>query len=169
MKNLSLLTKLGITAYATAALVYFSEVFGELTGVWLYEYSWEIHELVELVTVFGLIIGAWLMWRSQRLLQQRNQDIERHLRAAQGEFFAMVDLQFSHWELSAAEKDVAILTVKGMTIAEIAQIRNTSEGTVKSQNNAIYRKAGVKNRTQLLGALIEDLLVDPHAEQEGAR
>ena len=44
-------------------------------------------------------------------------------------------------------------------IAEIAALRETSEGTVKSQNSAIYRKAGVKTRTQLVGALIEELLI----------
>ena len=41
---------------------------------------------------------------------------------------------------------------------EIAQLRNTSEGTVKSQTAQIYRKAEVTGRPQLLSLFIEDLL-----------
>ena len=71
----------------------------------------------------------------------------------------MLNLQFDRWELSNAERDVAMLTVKGLSVAEIAELRKTSQGTIKSQNNAIYRKADVKSRTQLVGALIDELLI----------
>lgn len=72
----------------------------------------------------------------------------------------MLNVQFDRWQLSDAEKDVAMLTVKGMTVSEIAELRNTSPGTIKSQNNSIYRKADVKSRTQLLGKLKDRLLVE---------
>ncbi|MEY8100064.1 helix-turn-helix transcriptional regulator, partial [Falsihalocynthiibacter sp. S25ZX9] len=85
---------------------------------------------------------------------------ELHLRAAQGEFFAMVNLQFDRWGLSKAERDIALLTTKGLSVAEIADLRNTTQGTVKSQNNSIYRKAKVNSRTQLLGALIDELFIE---------
>ena len=39
-------------------------------------------------------------------------------------------------------------------------MRGTSEGTVKAQSNAIYRKAGVTGRTQLLSLFLEDLMGD---------
>lgn len=87
--------------------------------------------------------------------------MERLLRSAQGEFFEMLNVQFDRWQLTEAERDVALLTVKGMTVSEIADLRNTSAGTVKSQNNSIYRKARVRSRTQLLGKLIDQLLVEP--------
>ena len=73
----------------------------------------------------------------------------------------MLSLQFDAWHLSDAVREVALLTVKGMSVSEIAEIRQTTPGTVKSQNNAIYRKAGVNSRTQLLGSVIDGLLVDP--------
>lgn len=154
------LSKVGAAIYAASALVFSIELLGEITGYYLFTVSWQTHELIELATLVGFIIGAVLIWRSHRLLALRNAEIERHLRAARGEFFAMVDLQFDLWELSNAERDVALLTVKGLSLADIAELRGTSEGTVKSQNNAIYRKAGVKSRTQLLGALIDELLVE---------
>ena len=48
----------------------------------------------------------------------------------------------------------------GPTRSEIARLRATSEGTVKAQTNAIYRKAGVTGRPQLLSLFIEDLMRD---------
>jgi DNA-binding NarL/FixJ family response regulator len=53
-----------------------------------------------------------------------------------------------------------------LSIADIARLRQTSEGTVKAQSNAIYRKAGVNGRTQLLSLFIEDLM--EAAPREGA-
>jgi len=37
-------------------------------------------------------------------------------------------------------------------------LRETSEGTVKAQTNAIYRKAQVTGRPQLLSLFIDDLM-----------
>jgi DNA-binding NarL/FixJ family response regulator len=39
-------------------------------------------------------------------------------------------------------------------------LRQTSEGTVKAQTNAIYRKAEVSGRSQLLSLFIDDLMRD---------
>jgi len=43
-------------------------------------------------------------------------------------------------------------------LAGAKRMRNTAEGTVKAQTNAIYRKAGVSGRPQLLSLFIEDLM-----------
>jgi len=65
--------------------------------------------------------------------------------------------------MGPSEKDVALFAIKGMSTAEIATMRSTSEGTVKAQTNAIYRKAGVTGRSQLLSLFIEDLMRDDGA------
>jgi DNA-binding CsgD family transcriptional regulator len=72
----------------------------------------------------------------------------------------LLDEYFSQWGLSASESDVALLAVKGLSITEIAGIRGSREGTVKAQLNAVYRKAGVGNRSQLLSMFIEELMDD---------
>ena len=41
---------------------------------------------------------------------------------------------------------------------EIARLRETSEGTIKAQTAAIYRKAQVTGRPQLLSLFIEDMM-----------
>ena len=58
---------------------------------------------------------------------------------------------------------MALFAVKGLSTQEIAVLRSTSEGTVKAQTNAIYRKAGVSGRSQLLSVFIEDLMRDDTA------
>ncbi|WP_289043677.1 LuxR C-terminal-related transcriptional regulator [uncultured Aliiroseovarius sp.] len=160
------LTKIGVVIYVVSAFAFLHSLLGEITGYRLFHYGWVVHEITELATLLGFIIGGLLMWRSHRLLHIRNAEVERLLRAAKGEFTALLQAQFAQWALTEAEQDVALLTVKGMSVAEIAEARSTSQGTVKSQNNAIYRKAGVKSRTQLVGVLVEELLVGPEVPKK---
>ena len=53
-----------------------------------------------------------------------------------------------------------MLAIAGRSIAEIARLRQTKEGTVKAQGNAIYQKAGVTGRPQLPSLFIDELLGD---------
>ncbi|MCB1371179.1 MAG: helix-turn-helix transcriptional regulator [Rhodobacteraceae bacterium] len=80
------------------------------------------------------------------------------LQAASGAFLDLMEGNFAKWGLTPSERDVALLSIKGLSIAEIAALRATREGTVKAQSAAIYRKAGVNGRAQLLGLFVEDLL-----------
>jgi DNA-binding CsgD family transcriptional regulator len=70
----------------------------------------------------------------------------------------VLEERFAEWGLTPAERDVALFSIKGLSISEISQIRTTSEGTVKAQTNAIYRKAGVSGRLQLLSLFIDELM-----------
>ena len=42
----------------------------------------------------------------------------------------------------------------------MASLRNVSEGTVKAQTAAIYRKAGVSGRPQFLSLFIDEFVAD---------
>lgn len=70
----------------------------------------------------------------------------------------MIEDHFHTWGLTRSELDIAWFTVKGFSMAEVARLRGSAEGTVKSHLNAIYRKAGVTSRDELLSLLIEDLM-----------
>ena len=117
-----------------------------------------VHTWVEVVAVVALVVGAVLALREMRKLVQRNARVERELDAACGAFQSVIDAHFEAWSLSKAERDVALLSIKGMSNAEIARMRDTREGTIKAQSAAIYRKAGVNSRADLISALIEDLI-----------
>ncbi len=120
--------------------------------------AWEMRELIEIGAAIGLALGvalgAVLLVRTFR----HNRRIEGQLRRASTAFAALLEERFAEWGLTPSERDVAWFTIKGMSLAEIARLRQTSDGTVKAQSNAIYRKAGVGGRTQLLSLFIEDLM-----------
>lgn len=69
-----------------------------------------------------------------------------------------IDLQLSKWQLTIAEKEVAFLLLKGLSLKEIAEVRNTVEKTARVQSTAIYTKAGLSGRSELSAFFLEDLL-----------
>jgi DNA-binding NarL/FixJ family response regulator len=72
-----------------------------------------------------------------------------------------IDKQLERWGFSKAEKDVALLLLKGLSIKEIASVRSTSEKTVRAQTAAIYSKSGLAGRSELSAFFLEDLLSPP--------
>lgn len=117
-------------------------------------------DLVESVVVAGLIVGVALVAVELRALLKRHERTEAQLKVASGAFFELLDQNFAEWSLTPSERDVALLAIKGLSLAEIADIRNTKQGTIKAQCNAIYQKAGVSGRPQLLSLFIEELMAD---------
>lgn len=119
------------------------------------------HLFLELAANLGLIgaivfEGAYLA----RLLR-RQAHTDRALSVASGALHDVMEGYFDEWGLTPSEADVAAFTIKGCSIAEIARLRGSAEGTVKTHLNAIYRKAGVAGRSQLVNFLIEELLGGP--------
>lgn len=120
--------------------------------------SWQVHEFIEIGASVGLIIGLVMGGVVLRSSMRRTHRAEEALRSASGAFAEVMQERFDDWGLTPAERDVALFAIKGMSTQEIADLRSTAEGTVKAQTNAIYRKAGVSGRPQLLSLFIEDLL-----------
>lgn len=85
---------------------------------------------------------------------------ETRLRRTSTAFHTLLAERFAEWDLTLAERDVALFALKGLSLTQIAALRQTTEGTVKTQTNAIYRKAGVKGRPQFLSLFIDDLMQD---------
>jgi len=71
---------------------------------------------------------------------------------------AAMDMQFSRWSLTRAEREVALLLLKGLSLKEIATVRATNERTVRSQARTLYSKAGLSGRAALSAFFLEDLL-----------
>jgi DNA-binding CsgD family transcriptional regulator len=72
---------------------------------------------------------------------------------------AAIDRQFDRWGLTPAEREVALLQLKGLRHKAIAELRNRSERTVRQQALAVYRKSGLNGRTDLAAFFLEDLLL----------
>jgi DNA-binding CsgD family transcriptional regulator len=85
-------------------------------------------------------------WRSR---------VQSHLAGLKG----AMDQQFQSWGMTAAEREVGLLILKGLSHKEIAALRATTDATVRQQAQAIYRKAGLPGKTAFSAYFLEDLFV----------
>ena len=115
--------------------------------------------------VLSTVFTGWELLASFRREQKMRDQIE----IASGAFSTIMQKQFDEWGLTEAEQSVALLGIKGYSIAEIAKLRDTREGTIKAQNAAVYRKAGVSGRLQLLSHFVEDLIGDSLIDSESGK
>jgi DNA-binding CsgD family transcriptional regulator len=122
--------------------------------------NWQFYEFIEIGASIGLVLGVVFGTLAVRRSVRDAARMKSQMRAASGAFMELLEERFAEWNLTPAEHDVALFAIKGLTISEIANIRSTSEGTVKAQTNAIYRKSGVNGRAQLLSLFIDDLMGD---------
>lgn len=83
---------------------------------------------------------------------------DQRLETMRGDFTGLVDRRFGDWGLLPAEKEVAMLTIKGLRISEIPAMRDCTEGTVKSHLSAIFRKSSVSSRPEFLARFVDDFL-----------
>lgn len=143
------------------AVFFVSDIVFTVIGVRASPISWQTREILEIGAALGLILGVVLGVSLLFRLRARTARVEEQLKIAAGAFEQVLADRFAAWGLTPAEKDVALFLIKGMSTAEISGLRSTSEGTVKAQTNAIYRKSGVNGRSQLLSLFIDDLMQDP--------
>jgi DNA-binding CsgD family transcriptional regulator len=123
-----------------------------------FDFFFEYHGTIETLAVTALGLTLFVMafdfWR----LIRENSQFRSILGVASGEFLYILGGKFNDWKLSASEREIALLLIKGLSIQEIADIRVTKPGTIKSQCSAIYRKSEVKGRNELVAYFVEDLL-----------
>ncbi len=160
--RLNFIILLMVLVQTAGALFFIGDIGMSVLGIERQPIDWRLREAMEIgaaiALLIGLVLSGVLLLQSQRRLSRA----EARLQRASGAFIEVVDESFALWALTRAERDVAFLLLKGFSTQEIAGIRKTSEGTVKAQTNAIYRKAGVSGRGQLLSLFIDDLLTETH-------
>ncbi len=131
-----------------------------------------------LIAVFGLLGFLWMAARLRELaartrrLEEDTRELEADLARSRADaarfrreahdliagLGAAIDAQLGAWGLSPAEKDVAMLLLKGLSHKEIGEVRGVAEATVRQQARAMYRKAGLGGRADLAAFFLEDLL-----------
>lgn len=112
--------------------------------------------VIALALVLGLFVGASALKRTLAEMDAGR----RALRVASGALAEVIDAQFRDWGLTAAETDVAFLALKGLDVAEIAELRQTAAGTIRAQLSRVYAKAGIAGRAQFAALFVEDILGD---------
>lgn len=128
------------------------------------------HLLKEAVVMILAIISiVWILSEQyQQSLQIRHlkqelsdlsaQPVSAYVLDARRKFSEVIQQQFSDWGLTDSEREVGWLLLKGLSLNEIAVIRDTLAKTVRQQASAIYKKAGVSGRHAFAAWFIEDLL-----------
>ena len=122
--------------------------------------------LVALLGLAGLLVQfRSLQHRTGRLtadLEAARRDAERfrvEAREALRGLGEAIDHQFTRWELTPAEREIGLLVLKGLSHKEIAQVRSTTETTIRQQALDVYRKSGLRSRAELSAFFLEDLLL----------
>jgi DNA-binding CsgD family transcriptional regulator len=121
---------------------------GPISGYFIFE------AVVTSALVLGIIFGVFALRRTVELLHSQ----DKALAVARGALADVIDAQFQSWVLTPAERDVGFLALKGLDVAEIAELRGAAQGTVRAQLTRIYAKAGVSGRAQFAAYFVEDLL-----------
>jgi DNA-binding CsgD family transcriptional regulator len=161
-----------LAAFAVVAVVAALDVLSDLS-----EGTTVRHVVVEgalvLVGLVGALEMARRLVRSLRASEEKAFALAEQLRATQAEaarwrgeagdllagLGAALDRQFERWALSPAEKEVALLLLKGLSHKEIAEARSITEATARQQARAVYKKGGLSGRNELAAFFLEDLLL----------
>lgn len=140
--------------------------------------SWlSVHVFFEVgMMTVSLAFAGWL-WRGWRrttrtLQSARRAFAERHAtlqaerdqwrtsaQAALAGLGEAIDRQFDAWKLTGAEREVALLLLKGYGHKQIAGATQRSERTVRQHAVAVYQKSGLAGRAELAAFFLEDLLL----------
>lgn len=139
------------------------------------------HLALELAVMSAALAGAAILVRDLARARARTRALARDLAASHRDvqryrdeaaelvqgLGEAIEGQLDRWQLTEAEKEVAVLLLKGLSHKEVAEVRGTSERTARGQAREVYRKAGLDSRAALSAFFLEDLL-PPAPRREAA-
>jgi len=131
------------------------------------------HLVAEALVMVLALAGVAALWQEGRSARHDAERLRIDLEAAQEEarrfrneahdalrgLGEAIDRQFDRWLLTGAEREVGLLLLKGLSHKAVAEVRRTSETTIRQQALAVYRKAGLRGRSELSAFFLEDLLL----------
>lgn len=129
----------------------------------------DLHLGLESIAAIALIAGVAFLLLELRRLLARMEDMDAGLMVARGQMALVMDRFFEEWRLTEAERDVALMILKGLDNEAIARVRNTALGTVRAQATGIYAKSGVHGRAQFVSLFMEELMSGDFGAAETAR
>ncbi len=137
--------------------------FGDLGQI---SYFDALHLVMEILAEGALILAVILSLSSYFRLKETSEHSIDLVRSIRTGFDRALNQKFDDWGLTEAQKDIALLSARGESISQIAEIRDTRGGTVKAHLHNIYKKAAVGSRTELLAVLMDELLSSQAATGE---
>lgn len=142
----------------------------------------EFHVILEILTTVVAMAAAsvlWFAWRraaradaaARRSLEERRAERDEWRDSARKALDGLgqaMHLQFQEWELTPAEREIALSLLKGHSHKRIAELTARKERTVRQHSVVVYRKAGLAGRAELAAYFLDDLLL-PDSEREVVR
>ena len=118
----------------------------------------DIHFYFELSFVVILIFLLITQFRKNYYVTGQLNTVNDKLTLIEEGLYEVIGKQFSVWELTKAETDVAWLVIKGISFSKIAKLRNVSEKTIHQQISNVYKKSATKNRHEFMSGFLEDFI-----------
>ena len=134
-------------------------------------------EVGMVVVSLACIVILWRAWRrtatdlsraqrsldaTRRSLEERRVERDAWRESAQTALAGLgvaIDRQFSRWALTPAEREVALLLLKGHGHKQVAALTGRSERTARQHAVSVYEKAGVGGRAELAAFFLQDLML----------
>ena len=131
-------------------------------------------EVAMMAVSLSFAIWLWRGWRraslalntARRAFAERNATMQAErdqwrasAQSALAGLGAAIDQQFEAWKLTGAEREVALLLLKGYGHKQIAGATNRGERTVRQHAVTVYQKSGLAGRAELAAFFLEDLLL----------
>lgn len=131
------------------------------------------HVIVEVALMITSLTFSIILWRGWRRAQSRLSRTEASLarsvaerdtwrksaESALASFSSAVEQQLSAWGLTPAEREVALLLLKGHGHKQIAARTGRSERTVRQHAVSVYEKSGLGGRAELAAFFLEGLII----------
>ena len=148
-----------VAVQAVAAGFFLIDGINDILGQAEVTFSFEIFMdcLVSFALLAGIAIGARYVKTTTDALHRKDVSLQ----IARGALAQHMARRFDEWGLTPGEAEIALFAMKGCNVGEIAALRNSASGTVRSQLSQIYAKAGVSSQSMLVSSFIEDLLELP--------
>lgn len=139
-----------------------------------------LHVVYEVTLALASAAMAALLWRAwfraerdrvalTRSLAEQTADRDAWRREAEralASFASAIGGQFDVWALTPAEREVALLLLKGRSHKEIAAETGRSERTARQHAVAVYAKAGLDGRAALAAFFLDALTLPVAATNE---
>ena len=127
-----------------------------------------LHFVLEILAVAGVVVASSMAIRFYFNIRKSVAQLFSLTTAMRDGFDKVINDKFMSWELTKAEKDIALLAIRGSSINEIAELRGSKDGTIKAHLHGIYTKAGVKNRPELMSLIMDEMLTEHNFVASGS-
>jgi hypothetical protein len=88
-------------------------------------------DTIEYLVSAALVLGLVFTGAKLRHMTLRNRRLTQQLQVASSAFADLLQRQFEEWSLTQAERDIAILSIKGFSQAKMAALRQTKEDAIR--------------------------------------